>query len=233
LWQEPRQYEYIGSLATSLHRFNLFRLEKIRIETDLHGTRLCDLFNDKITSTPNITRADKLALSAAIANGVLWVPRLTSSFDIGDFLVKSPREGYGIKVKRVFLKANGTNRQQKKPVYIENPIIFTLGIILIQICFGQSIYSLKPTEDELPHNHCNEQYAAEYWIAKKLLGSGRILEESGWEYESAVRFCIMGDHTSRTHDLDDEAFRLSVWENVVSPLVTTFEQFQRPILQNI
>jgi hypothetical protein len=231
LRQDPSLHGYIGSLADSLVRFDLFRPSKIRIESHLDVICLKDLFDENSINRPKVTRADKLAFSAAVATGVLWAPQLTTFPDIQDLLVRDPKKSCHMPVKRVFLKTNRTPKSQKRPVYIENLTMFMLGLTLIQICFGQSMGALRSTEGDDSMADLKEQYAAEYFVAKKLLSTGKILEESGWEYENAVRFCIMGDHTSRTNDLDDESFRLSVWENVVSPLATIFEEFQRPTAQ--
>jgi hypothetical protein len=51
--------------------------------------------------------------------------------------------------------------------------------------------------------------------------------ESGLKYESAVRYCILGDSRVRNNDLEDDEYRQAVYENVVSLLEDEFNQFRQ------
>lgn len=84
--------------------------------------------------------------------------------------------------------------------------MFSLGIALIEICFGRPIDQLR-LPDEATLASIQGTYAADYYTATRLLNEGFIMEESGIAYESAVRCCIHGDHRFRTNDLDDDEFR--------------------------
>ncbi|KAI5804283.1 hypothetical protein EDC01DRAFT_412916 [Geopyxis carbonaria] len=97
--------------------------------------------------------------------------------------------------------------------------IFSLGIVLIELCLEKPIEELGVT-DETFDNH-----NAYYNIASRLMGD--IFRLAGERYGVAVARCINGmdGNTSQSASLEDEGFKGDVLTNVMGLLEDNLEEF--------
>jgi hypothetical protein len=107
-------------------------------------------------------------------------------------------------------------------LFIQNESMFSLGLALLQLCLGKPLAQLESSQDQ----HTDQQIM-NLATAKRLLNSQKILEEGGTRFDTAIRCCIWGDPKCPRNDLEDDDFRQSVYDNVVSPLEDEFDQFRR------
>ena len=116
------------------------------------------------------------------------------------------------------------SQQSLMPFVILNPIIYNLGILLIEIYLGQTLESLRTEEDPLDHNG-QANILTDLSTAMRLVDN--IYSLAGTGYGDAVRRCLRGDFDSRCTDLNDESFRQAVYEKVVEPLEEDVKNFYR------
>jgi hypothetical protein len=86
--------------------------------------------------------------------------------------------------------------------FIENKAIFALGIILIEVCLGQSFDQLRSVDDPLTEDGSADMYT-DYFTADRIIKSQRILAEAGRRYESAVIRCIKSRFDTPSWDLEN------------------------------
>jgi hypothetical protein len=122
-------------------------------------------------------------------------------------------------------------QKEKNLPFIQNLAVFALGIVLIELCFGQAIALLRTSEDVDSAGSHSGIYA-DYTTATRLLKSGFVMEEAGMRYESVVRCCIHCtlDPRIRNHDLNDDDFRQAVYDYVVVQLEDELREFTRPLI---
>jgi len=67
---------------------------------------------------------------------------------------------------------------------IRNPILYSLGVMLIELAYDRSLKTLQTQQDEHGDSYTR------YWTAKRL--AGELREELGIKYSNAVRLCVEG-----------------------------------------
>ena len=103
-----------------------------------------------------------------------------------------------------------------------NKSLFSLGIVLIELCFWQSLESLRATHGQQADIGTTE--TVDYIIACRLIDSRAVHEEAGSKYDDAVRRCIIGlDH--RETQLDNDDFKNEVYHRVVKLLEENLQMF--------
>ena len=98
--------------------------------------------------------------------------------------------------------------------FVQNEMIFALGVALLELSYGQPITSFKTAED-LDHQG-NETIFTEYSIANRL-----SKEIDGPElplYVDAVTRCIRCNFDTNSTSLEDTAFLQHFYQGVVIPL---------------
>ncbi|KAF2674521.1 hypothetical protein BT63DRAFT_12680 [Microthyrium microscopicum] len=194
-----------------------------------------DILQRKFPNTPAPRRIDKLSMSAALGNAILYLyksPWVSSYFGSHDITLLDRKEAPSL-FKQLFvlrdLSSEVITIEANKPSFIHNTTLFALGITLIEICFGQSIKQLRTAEDIAEAG--NKGLYADYTTAVRLVKSGLLMEEAGMRYESVVKSCLYCnlDPRIRNYDLDDDAFRQAVYDNVVAHLDDELQDFSRPI----
>ena len=108
------------------------------------------------------------------------------------------------------------------PFVILNPIIYNLGLVLIEICLGRNLESFRNAEDPLDSKG-RPNVLTNLSTAMRLMD--HIYSVAGTRYGDAVRRCIRSDFDSRCTDLNEEAFRQAVYEKVVEPLEEDVKNF--------
>lgn len=196
---------------------------------------LRDVLSPKSEIQP-LSYRDRLQLAVFVASSVLqlystpWLPEILTSTNVF-FLI---REGFPDSEHAFVIASSGhpSPGQQPQatatgsnttalPVKIRNPMLFALGILLIEIICGQTIDAMRTPEDSQGVFTINTTTAnsntvlSDYMVARRLLSQ---VYEASSNYGSAVRRCINGDFPRQKLDLDDEDFRQEVYSGVVSLL---------------
>ncbi|KAI9853577.1 MAG: hypothetical protein M1813_002057 [Trichoglossum hirsutum] len=100
--------------------------------------------------------------------------------------------------------------------------LLALGIMLLELCFGESLDDQEIREkylgeDGLPND--NTDFAtARYW-------QNKALEEGGPEFANAIRRCVFCAFGPRSTSLANVEFRDAVYAEVVQPLQTALRHF--------
>jgi hypothetical protein len=222
------QMKYLGYLnANEKARYEVFALQSWQIhEGKPPSLSLASLLFQTRTATETmLSLHDRLQLAKSIATGVLQLynsPLLQSIWTKEDITFvhradKPYRKAYIS--KPISLVEEAAIRKRKAVPYIPNPTIFSLGILLIEICLARALHDLRTHDDcdsEAEFN--NPTLATDYATAMRLLDTDRILVESGEPYADAVRRCIMCNFGITKFDLEDDSFRQAVYSGVVVPL---------------
>ncbi|KAF7506263.1 hypothetical protein GJ744_012071 [Endocarpon pusillum] len=104
---------------------------------------------------------------------------------------------------------------------IRNPVLFALGVLLIELCLGKPLEELKRPDERT----CDGSVDAVLdWVAADRLVEDVYLE-GGSRCGDAVRHCVRCDFDRRGTSLEDEDFQQAVYEGVVSLLEDDLKQF--------
>jgi len=107
-------------------------------------------------------------------------------------------------------------RQEKPPkrdVFVRNPYLFNLGVILIELAYQAPISSLRQESDLI--NSQNGKHA-DFFTAIRL--SEIMAPSLGPAYAKVVRKCLWCDFGEGVTDLGDPALQASVYTNIVCEL---------------
>ncbi|KAF2029209.1 hypothetical protein EK21DRAFT_101286 [Setomelanomma holmii] len=119
-------------------------------------------------------------------------------------------------------KAVSPSRTTRSPFrrVIRNQMLYTLGIVLIELLYGKPIEELQTAHDL----DCQGTPGA-VWCTAERLNDEEIALEAGQLYSDAVRRCIRCDFNQENTSLDDEDFQRAVFDGVVGPLEKTLMRF--------
>lgn len=110
-------------------------------------------------------------------------------------------------------------------LWVPNEALFTLGIVLIEICYNRSIEELAIDAEKDKNGKPHSQTA--FLTAMRLLNEVR--EHLGLKYASAVRGCLLCNfgRDEIEPDLSSEQFQTSVWQHIIKPLEDVAGSFSR------
>lgn len=221
------QTTYMGYLnGESQRRCEVFALQSWQIpEGKPSSLSLASLLAQARTAsyTP-LSLHDRLQLSKSVATGVLQLynsPLLPSTWTKHDitFVQRSDKPYRKSYISKSIGVSNNSSGKRKVLPYIPNPTLFSLGILLIEICLARTLDDLRTLDDcDFDIEMTNPTMATDYATAIRLLNNDRILEESGEPYADAVRRCISCNFGPTKTDLENESFRQAVYSGVVVPL---------------
>lgn len=180
-----------------------------------------------------LSRGDRFGLALTVASSVLQLyntPWLPERWDKNDILINASSSVNGIRdqafVSQSFpaitsrLPSEENTKQIISP--IRNVTLFALGIVLIELCLGQALESLRSVEDPL-------DAAGEVNVLTDCSTAHRMMEavysEGGTRYGDAVRRCLYCEFDQRNTSLDNDAFRQAVYDGVVAPLEDNVKDF--------
>lgn len=187
-----------------------------------------------------LSRMDRTFLAMLTASSVLqlyqtpWLPTISKQ-DIRLFLIQGPEIGRSrLDVSRPMtfrtfqnsdnMTDTGLSQQSTAdaPEANTREIMLRLAIILLELCFGETIEDRPFREqyygpDKKPHRFTDLLTAKEW--------SDSVVGEAGFQYADVVKRCIDCNFGLVRIDLDDPDFRQVVYENVVEPLRETVERF--------
>ena len=181
------------------------------------------------SSSTVLFRKDRLEIAVTLASSVLqldatpWLKSQWTSNDIYFHDDISPDRHPYLPWKPCTI--DGAGWTDTKPLDLKNPfirskVLFSLGLILVELCFGSTLKSLQ----ELEESH-NEEEIARMNCAFRLLESRAIWKTMGEVYESVVRRCLNQTFDVPNMDLNDEDFQHQVYQNVVAPLADELNDF--------
>lgn len=104
--------------------------------------------------------------------------------------------------------------------------IQALGIMLLELCFGEAIEDQSIRSKYLCNGRPNDMTdfcTAKYWLERDALGEG------GPEYAEAIRRCLFCAFSPRSTDLEDDELRAAIYTEVVEPLEDAVRQFNSRI----
>jgi hypothetical protein len=183
--------------------------------------------------TRDPTQLDKLRIATKLSSNMLqlystpWLSDYWRSSEIF-FLYRSGATPTSI-YKNPFVysslspqKGKSTPSQRTTSRVIRNQTLFALGVLLIELWYGQPLEELQSASDL---NHQGTPGIA--WCTATRIAEEELEFQAGKRYADAVRRCIrceFGEH--RSADLQSERFQQAVFEGVVVPIEKTLEQFQ-------
>ncbi|KAL9618858.1 MAG: hypothetical protein Q9160_006448 [Pyrenula sp. 1 TL-2023] len=106
---------------------------------------------------------------------------------------------------------------------IRNPVLFALGVLLIELCFGRPFEDLKFPDEKASPKDIDIDLSLDWVAADRLIDE--VYLKAGDRYGDAVRHCIRCDFDRRGTSLEDEDFQRAVYDGVVSLLETDLKQF--------
>jgi hypothetical protein len=129
----------------------------------------------------------------------------------------------------VFVTSDLSNTRKDPPAthssmdrIIRNKSLYTLGIILIELCYGKTIQQLHIEEDGAIETNHGMMNAMTTWSTVERLNE-ELYSEAGEKYAEVVRRCIRCDFDHRSPDLKDDTFIRAVYDKVVRPLQQNFD----------
>ena len=179
----------------------------------------------------SLGHGERLMLALTIASSILqlydtrWLNEL---WDRSCIMVDVGQPCNNRRFPRVFIRRAFPEEPEERPeqalipFVILNPVIYNLGLVLIEICLGRSLESFRNAEDPLDSNG-RPNVLTNLSTAMRLMD--HIYSVAGDRYGDAVRRCIRSDFDSRSTDLNEEAFRQAVYEKVVEPLEEDVKNF--------
>ncbi|OCL02071.1 hypothetical protein AOQ84DRAFT_424460 [Glonium stellatum] len=180
------------------------------------------------------TRYDKLRISVILASSVLqlhktpWVDEKWGKDDI--LFIDRPskplfdhpyvaRQFFACKTSQTDQPCSSDGLNPCR--VIRNKALFDLGVLLIELWYGQSLEKLRTPADL--NTDGIPSLTADWCTADRIVDE--ILWDAGSRYSEAVRRCIRCDFDRRETNLEDGDFRQAVYDGVVSLLEKNFEQF--------
>jgi hypothetical protein len=188
---------------------------------------------DSILGSPNqgtiLSRRDRLFLAAALASSAVkfdgsWLKKYWRSRDI--FFLR--HDWPTAETKHPYLSWRvlvGESLHEEEPLApiapmpidsIHKEILFPLGLTLIELSLARTwadIGSANHGKSRESTNNLEETLRLVY-------------DESGLHYGDAVRSCLFWRIDSRGRGFDDDECLMSVFEQIVSPLVDTWKDFE-------
>ncbi|KAL2675764.1 hypothetical protein Neosp_011955 [[Neocosmospora] mangrovei] len=171
---------------------------------------------------PLISLAEKVRLALAIASSVLqlsktpWLPEPLTRKNVHFF-----KRGDSLSYERPFLQKKLPECSAKYPSngsesescsFSNNPTLFALGMLLLEIILGSSLDQLWQADDEGPDGESDS-------LIRDLIIANRMLEQRvsliNPAYKAVVERCI---GCTESKGLDEEDFRQTVYNGVVMEL---------------
>ncbi|KAL8721669.1 MAG: hypothetical protein Q9181_007658 [Wetmoreana brouardii] len=105
---------------------------------------------------------------------------------------------------------------------IRSDTLLTLGLILIELCFGRTLMELRKPQDMV-----GDETSIRLKTATRL--HRLVYDEMGGSYGDVVRRCLFQPFDVRELNLDIEEVQQKVLEDIVTPLVEDLKSFEREI----
>ena len=177
-----------------------------------------------------LNRGDRLRLALTIASSVLQLyktPWLREDWSKHDILINEVgrdahyRRAY---VSGMFVATATEKLAQQKEMHhlVRNESLFALAIVLIELCLGQTLESMRSPDDPLDATQ-NPNVLTDWCTVNRMLEA--VYNEAGKRYGDAVRRCVHCEFDPRRTTLDDDEFSQAVYDGVIAPLEDVVKDF--------
>lgn len=236
LKQPARANEYLGPLnVTGTCKHLLYTPSSTILSSKPQGVSLDKVISSFASrgSTNGLPQYERLRLAKSLATAVLqyhatpWLKTSWRSDDIFFFgldedlvlerasALSKPHLNVKVKGPNGQLSRSSTFPQQS---IISNPVLFGLGIVLLEIAFSSTLRSLQQSDDL-----GQETEYTEFFTAKRLVGS--IGREMGSTYGTIVKKCLYCDFGCGD-DLNDPKLQAGFYRDVFCELDTLEKKFR-------
>ncbi|KAI0451143.1 hypothetical protein F5B21DRAFT_528256 [Xylaria acuta] len=207
------------------HIFNpnpTFSFTSVEVEHPIHARSTHDR-RGADAMIPDLTRAQRMSIALTLAYAMLelyptpWLPRNIGKADVYFFVRKSGQ----VIPESPFLLCDVSS--SKNPTATHTPTLshdhsdalLALGIIIMELWFGQSIESLPFWED-----HCDEKGIAKPFTSftAAIEWQKKAVGEAGIVLHDVTYRCIRGNVGPTTIDFNDSNCVRAVFDQVVKPL---------------
>ncbi|EGP88203.1 uncharacterized protein MYCGRDRAFT_40054, partial [Zymoseptoria tritici IPO323] len=183
----------------------------------------------------NLTGADARRLALSLATGMLQLhstPWLQSSWGKSDIMLISKQDK--ILSQHAFISQDSTGARKTLPaspatgalaMIIKNRTLFSLGLMLIELCMGKSMEDLHRADERNPDGTISE--FSDLLTAERLLNKQTISESFGKRWSDVVRRCIRCEVDETESSLEDAGFRKAVYNKILMELEEEHRQFFR------
>lgn len=212
----------MGVLSSAQHQHGLYRPQELLLDSpSLSIHTLSELIKHQAQGV-TITNADARQLAVALATGMLrlhdtpWLMRSWTGSDIS-LLIRDAK----VLATHPFISQDlhaqtsqsAADLPQTTSRIIRSPMLFSLGILLIEICMEKPI-------DELRHaDEVNaDRTLSDYLTTKRLVDSEEISNRFGQRWSDVVRRCIHCDLNQAKSSLEDADFRCAVYHEIYAKL---------------
>lgn len=171
-----------------------------------------------------LTYQDRLHLAVIISSSILqlhgspWLSGTISSQDVF-FIQKKDFPFYDqpFVMKSLPTKSLATQDMSQDAPFPRNPVLVSLGVLLIELIQGKPINQLRtPQEESLAHT----KLLQDYMTVKRLLQDVRMASSN---YATAVTRCVDGDFHNGGLTLDNEELCEGVYSGIVALLERDLE----------
>lgn len=204
---------------------HLFRVNSGRHNLEVSSWSGKSLESMLTSTTRDLVRREyrnKHILAVKLASSVLqfsesrWLPEFLTSADIV-FMEKADASFFEhpFVIKRLQTDKIAYRRTTERTSGLPHELLFSLGIVLLEVALDQSLDSLR-LEPELLSTTAKRDLLTDYELAIKHLN--RVEQTMGTHYSQAVRHCLKCEFMSPVLDLGQDEFREEVYRKVVAPL---------------
>ena len=229
--------EHLGCLISEENqgpRFDLYHRSTI-LERKLAYQSLGELLVASTESSPTrvFTRRDRLQVAVTLASSVLelsgtpWLSPFWTSSDIyfrGDGSeLTAARLSYPYLPWRncIFQEVTVSSTISRSDIKISNrnEVIVALGLILVELCFGNTLLGMRMPEDD-----ASDEWGVRMNTAYRLLDS--VYDEMGGDYGDAVRRCLHQPFDERDMSLENGRIQEQVFDDIFTPLAEDLRNFE-------
>ncbi|KAM0553957.1 hypothetical protein ACHAPJ_007029 [Fusarium lateritium] len=224
LSSRPACYGHLSDTEYTDRHFQVYTLGTATNSDNWSIVTLDDILKGKRALQPLVSLAEKVQLALAIASSVLqlsktpWLPEVLTRRNV-HFFRRDDSFSYNYPfLVRAFPasppKASEVTSTFLKPGCIpsNNPTLFALGILLLEIILGSTFERLRPSEKK--GFDFDDSGILRDWMAAHELLEQRVALINP-VYKDVVQLCIDCDDSK---SLDHDGFREKVYNGVVMPL---------------
>ncbi|SMQ50336.1 unnamed protein product [Zymoseptoria tritici ST99CH_1A5] len=224
----------VGYMTDDQSRHGLYTPETRLIDQKLFSVgRLSDCLGQQ--RKQNLTGADARRLALSLATGMLQLhstPWLQSSWGKSDIMLISKQDK--ILSQHAFISQDSSSARKTLPaspatgalaMIIKNRTLFSLGLMLIELCMGKSMEDLHRADERNPDGTISE--FSDLLTAERLLNKQTISESFGKRWSDVVRRCIRCEVDETESSLEDAGFRKAVYNKILMELEEEHRQFFR------
>lgn len=214
------------------HYLILFQGNKVEAKSVECKLTLTDLLSNAMQSEKpfSLSRRQRLSIASTLASSVLqldmtlWLNHFWTSNQIV-FHCPSDCTSLGSSVYPYIsgqvrpIKGSNKEQHDSRSVESSNETLLSLGITLIELCFGQPVSEMRKPEDV-----GSDETVTKIRSAKRLLS--QVYDEAGCRYGDAVKQCLESHQDFPDATFEDKKFQEAVYTTIVMPLAQDLDDFE-------